>query len=49
MGSAYSNNLSDSDLDYGDDGYIFKPTRSDGDTAGHVRRSDDSEEALVVA
>ena len=40
-----------SEVDYGVDGYLFEPTRSDDDTAGHVSRdgdSSDSEEAGVV-
>ena len=30
----------------GDDGYMFEPTQSDDDAAGHVRRAGDLEEAF---
>ena len=35
MGSYSSDSLSKSEFNYGDDGYMFEPTRSD-DTAGNV-------------
>ena len=50
MSSDSSVSQSDSELEYGIDGYMFEPTRSDhdDDTAGHVSDGSDSEEAGVV-
>ena len=45
MWSDPSDCLRDSEFAYGDDGYMFEPTRSDDDTTGHVHRAGNSEEA----
>ena len=48
MWSDTIDSLSNRKFDKGDDGYMFEPTRSEGDTAGHVHRAGDSEKAGVL-
>ena len=36
MVNDFSNNLNESEFDYGVDGYMFEPTLSGDDTSGHV-------------
>ena len=44
MGSDFSDCLSESEFDYGVDGYMFEPTQPDYDNAGHVSRVGDNNE-----
>ena len=49
MGSySRSDSLSENEFNYGVDGCVFEPTRSDDDTAGEFRRAGDFGEAGVV-